>query len=87
MVKDVGYDLKSIMHYKFNAFALDRNEPTIIPDPRYGVKKESLGQRKNLTDLDIQKIVWLYYCASKRLSFSRHKMEVFNSLPNDPKST
>ena len=56
---DMPYDFDSIMHYRYNTFAFDRSQPTLIPlDPN--VNMFAMGTRNDLSPLDIQKI-WKYY--------------------------
>lgn len=54
----IQYDYESVMHYQFNAFALNKDEPTIVPKPRHA----KIGQNKNLSSLDILRIQKAYKC-------------------------
>ncbi|XP_036406888.1 high choriolytic enzyme 1-like [Megalops cyprinoides] len=56
------YDYSSIMHYGRSAFSTQYGQETItpIPDPN-----QPIGQRRNLSDLDIQRINRLYGCCEK----------------------
>lgn len=57
----VPYDYNSVMHY--NAFSFSKNgEPTIVPLQDSGVV---IGQRKQMSELDIQKINKMYKCEEK----------------------
>ncbi|GAB6031019.1 hypothetical protein CHUAL_007837 [Chamberlinius hualienensis] len=51
------YDYQSIMHYSAHAYAKDPNQPTIVP--RINVE---IGQRLQLSILDVKKIKKLYRC-------------------------
>ncbi|XP_048875828.1 astacin-like metalloendopeptidase [Brienomyrus brachyistius] len=55
--KDLPYDLNSIMHYGSYEFSAN-GQPTIV------VKKKGavIGQRKSLSDLDVQRLQKLYAC-------------------------
>lgn len=52
------YDYESVMQYPFNAFALDKRMPTMVPKEKYA----RIGQNKNLTPLDVLKIQKAYNC-------------------------
>ncbi|XP_036407817.1 high choriolytic enzyme 1-like, partial [Megalops cyprinoides] len=56
------YDYSSIMHYGRSAFSTQYGQETItpIPDPN-----QPIGQRRNLSDLDIQRINRLYGCSGQ----------------------
>lgn len=57
-----NYDYDSIMHYRENAFAIDKNKPTISPiDPN-----KDIGQRKALSRGDIATIEYLYQEAAPK---------------------
>ena len=54
------YDYSSIMHYGAYTFTIDRHMPTIIPtDPT-----ATIGQRKELTHIDVERVQLLYNCIS-----------------------
>ncbi|XP_055338388.1 uncharacterized protein LOC129588249 [Paramacrobiotus metropolitanus] len=55
---DTPYDYESAMHYGWNAFAVNRNYPTILPKQ----KGKRIGQRDHLSDTDILRINKLYRC-------------------------
>lgn len=70
LVKNVEYDYHSIMHYRVNEFSRydDFNNPAFdtivvrgIPEAAE-VTRTTLGQRVELSYLDIKKIRWLYSC-------------------------
>ncbi|XP_055355801.1 hatching enzyme 1.2-like [Paramacrobiotus metropolitanus] len=52
------YDYESVMHYPFNAFALNTNRASILPKKR-GAR---IGQRKRLSRLDVVRIRKAYSC-------------------------
>lgn len=52
----VGYDYESIMHYRDTAFSKNGNK-TIIPK-----KDVEIGQRRKLSDKDIEKLKLMYKC-------------------------
>lgn len=60
-IADLGidYDLGSIMHYGPNAFAIDKRQTTIEV-----IGEGSIGQRKDLSALDVTKINKLYNCSA-----------------------
>lgn len=64
-VKNYGeaYDFNSIMHYPFNAFAIDKRQNTIIPrDSRIlGLAKPYRG----LSESDVRQTKAMYQCSSK----------------------
>ena len=53
------YDYGSVMHYGSTAFALNRNEPTIIPTQNTSA---FIGQRIELSPIDILEIQRYYSC-------------------------
>ncbi|XP_055349136.1 uncharacterized protein LOC129596010 [Paramacrobiotus metropolitanus] len=53
------YDYESVMHYKYNAFAKDSSNPTILPKKL----RSKIGQNKNLSPLDIARIHRRFHCA------------------------
>ncbi|XP_016428663.1 high choriolytic enzyme 1-like [Sinocyclocheilus rhinocerous] len=54
------YDYSSIMHYGRTAFAIQYGKETITPIPNPSVQ---IGQRKEMSNIDIQRINKLYECA------------------------
>lgn len=59
---DVPYDYNSVMHY--NAYAFSKNgEQTIVPLVE---REATMGQRKQMSQLDIQKINKMYKCEGKK---------------------
>jgi hypothetical protein len=56
------YDYYSIMHYRYNTFALDSNLPTMVPKD-VSINMFSLGNREDLSPIDIMKIKKYYNCA------------------------
>lgn len=54
----IPYDYESVMHYPFNAFAIDKTQPVIVPKQR-GAR---IGQNKNLSPLDVVRIQKAYGC-------------------------
>lgn len=54
----LGYDYESVMHYPYNAFAINPFKPTIIPKR----KGRRIGQNVGLSLLDIQKLRKAYDC-------------------------
>lgn len=55
-----SYDYGSVMHYGKNAFATNRNQPTITPK-QSGV---TLGQRSGLSNIDLAKLNAMYKCGT-----------------------
>jgi hypothetical protein len=56
----IPYDYMSLMHYKQFAFAIDHTKPTIITrNPYY---QDLIGQNKELSAWDIQRINRMYNC-------------------------
>ncbi|GAV00591.1 hypothetical protein RvY_11417 [Ramazzottius varieornatus] len=55
---NMPYDYASIMHYAWNAFAVDHTKPTIVPKN----PKTKLGNREVVSALDVEKINRLYDC-------------------------
>lgn len=53
----IAYDYGSVMHYGPYAFAIDVRNPTIIPK-----QTASIGQRTQLSAIDIQRIKAAYPC-------------------------
>lgn len=58
---NMPYDYYSIMHYRFNTFAVNTSIPTMIPK-QSNVNMYDLGIRENLSEIDIQKIRKYYNC-------------------------
>ena len=58
------YDYESIMHYGHNYFSRSAHLPTIIPRVRPNSRQRALrmGNREKMTDIDAQKISYLYKC-------------------------
>lgn len=56
---NTGYDISSVMHYAFNDFAIDKNQPTILPKAGKRVK---MGQRDGISILDAAKLQLAYKC-------------------------
>uniref|UniRef100_A0A3Q3X5S2 Metalloendopeptidase n=1 Tax=Mola mola TaxID=94237 RepID=A0A3Q3X5S2_MOLML len=54
---NLPYDLKSIMHYGQYFFSKD-GSPTVLPKQN----EAQMGQRRHLSELDIQKLNKLYHC-------------------------
>ncbi|GAV04358.1 hypothetical protein RvY_14646 [Ramazzottius varieornatus] len=58
-----SYDYNSVMHYSAYAFSIDERRPTILP--RYPtVSAKKLGQRKELSPLDAEKVNQYYGCGN-----------------------
>ena len=60
-LKSTPYDIGSIMHYEYNAFARDPSRPTITALQQTSA---TMGQRDGLSATDIIKIKKLYGCTS-----------------------
>ena len=56
-----SYDFYSIMHYKLNAFAIDKTQQTIKP-LNDQIIADKIGSRQNLSDMDVFKLRKLYEC-------------------------
>lgn len=52
------YDYESVMHYPFNAFAVDNRLPVLVPK----IPRSRIGQSKNLSPLDVLRIQRAYRC-------------------------
>ncbi|XP_055344440.1 uncharacterized protein LOC129592423 isoform X2 [Paramacrobiotus metropolitanus] len=72
-ITDLGipYDYLSVMHYPMNAFAIDRDHPSIVPRQ----KDKYIGNRVELSPLDIRRLNRLYRCDDNPLDEKR------NSIP------
>lgn len=62
---NLTYDLKSIMHYGPFAFAMDMDRPAITTNIDDGIIEE-MGQRKNMSSIDIIKLNMFYHCEAKK---------------------
>jgi hypothetical protein len=59
------YDYSSIMHYRWNEFAIDKTKPTIrLRQTRLDTSLLGLGKRDQLSPVDIIEINKLYKCFS-----------------------
>ena len=58
-----SYDFNSIMHYPFNAFAIDKRQNTIFPRDRSILN--SARPYKALSDVDVRQTQKMYKCSSK----------------------
>ena len=56
-----SYDYGSVMHYEWNAFAINRTAPTIIPTLNASA---TIGQRIRLSPIDILEIQRYYNCVA-----------------------
>ncbi|CAG0918652.1 unnamed protein product [Notodromas monacha] len=62
---DVGpYDYYSLMHYSLYAMANDRKVRTLTPTTK-NVDESRIGQRKDFSPIDLQKINTFYKCEKK----------------------
>lgn len=58
------YDTNSIMHYRWNEFAIDPSKPTVLPKRKLKrVRPAKMGQRFGLSAIDVARLVNLYGCA------------------------
>ncbi|KAL4609547.1 zinc metalloproteinase nas-4-like [Arapaima gigas] len=64
--QNLPYDLESIMHYGKRYFSAN-GQPTIVAK----TKDVNIGQRRHLSDLDVQRIQKLYNCGQKQIGLSR----------------
>ncbi|KAI5711616.1 hypothetical protein M8J76_000574 [Diaphorina citri] len=62
---DLPYDFGSIMHYSRFAFSRDSKSPTITPKKTLNVQADKMGQRINISKMDIAKLNTLYKCPNK----------------------
>ncbi len=56
-----AYDYYSIMHFKWNAFAIDRKQPT-IKIRNDNINSRILGTSESLSSTDIERINRFYLC-------------------------
>lgn len=63
---NLPYDFASVMHYKTNAFGIDRKGWTIKPVPAHS--NAVIGQRNALSTLDVQRINKFYKCDEAKTS-------------------
>eukprot|EP00956_Cyclotella_meneghiniana_P035737 scaffold117683_cov46-Cyclotella_meneghiniana.AAC.7 len=65
MINSLGsdYDYLSIMHYPWNAYAINSNMPTMVNTTLMN-KWETIGQRVKLSDRDTNQLRLLYQCKS-----------------------
>ena len=57
------YDLGSVMHYSQRTFAKDPHKPTFtLSQVNENFPESNIGQRTNLSPIDIAKIKTLYQC-------------------------
>ena len=54
------YDFMSIMHYRYNEFAIDRSKPTVIANPGFTSYSTTMGTSLRPTDLDAVAAANLY---------------------------
>ena len=62
---DIGYDYESIMHYKNNAFSIDKTSKKtieIISENKPKCLREKMGQREGLSFRDALKLNRMYNC-------------------------
>ena len=76
----IPYDYQSVMHYPVNAFAINNMLPTMVPK----TKGAKIGQKDNLSDLDIVRIMKAYKCKSPGSVVPTGKLKP--SLEFEPKS-
>ena len=69
-----SYDFNSIMHYPFNAFAIDRTRNTILP--RDNSILSSARPYRGLSDIDVRQTRKMYKCDGKYYVM-RHKQAKF----------
>ncbi|OQV21072.1 putative Zinc metalloproteinase nas-4 [Hypsibius exemplaris] len=78
-----GYDYNSVMHYSAYAFAVSDRQPTLMP--RYPtISLKSLGQRRELSALDVEKVN-SYYCDGRGRSKDRISEEPLQPEYSYPK--
>ncbi|MGW0778333.1 M12 family metallopeptidase [Streptomyces sp. NPDC002835] len=80
------YDFSSIMHYGWNAFAIDESKPTIVPRRPLG-PGVVMGQREFLSDGDVEGVHALYPPApqtSKEVAKDRIEDWTLKEVPKDP---
>lgn len=61
------YDYDSIMHYPHNAFAKNKELPTLVPKKR----RAEIGKDKQMSILDVAKIRLAYNCTEADLNFDK----------------
>ena len=61
---DLPYDLSSVMHYEFYAFAKAAGVDTIVPKEG---NKDIIGQRGGFSKLDLEKLNKYYECKNIKL--------------------
>ncbi len=63
---DEAYDFSSIMHYANNTFSIGESFPTIAVREKYNSSHiQEMGQRNNLSNIDVIQTNRLYKCNSK----------------------
>lgn len=72
--------MNSILHYEENAFALDPSIPTIIARGNTPTEVLKMGQREELSRLDVQKINRYYNCPSVQTQIVEVKKAVETGL-------
>ncbi|XP_055355796.1 uncharacterized protein LOC129601095 isoform X2 [Paramacrobiotus metropolitanus] len=66
------YDYASLMHYPYNAFAIDTKKPSVLPK-KLGA---SIGQRNGLSELDVQRIRKAYCITAREFIKETPKVSV-----------
>eukprot|EP00112_Aurelia_sp_Birch-Aquarium-sp1_P022417 Seg6310.2 transcript_id=Seg6310.2/GoldUCD/mRNA.D3Y31 product="Zinc metalloproteinase nas-15" protein_id=Seg6310.2/GoldUCD/D3Y31 len=62
------YDFDSVMHYHKTAFSIDGQRPTIIAKDK---PQRRLGQRKGLSQVDVNQVNKLYKCDGKKSNLGK----------------
>ncbi len=65
----IEYDFGSVMHYRANAFAIDRSQATVFPLPGFGLSPSDLGQRDGFSEADIVHVLQLYCPSDQAVTY------------------
>jgi hypothetical protein len=90
-MNDLPYDYESVMHYGTNKLAINQSMPTIKPNLKGAAKV--IGQRVNLSILDVARIKKAYKCENVegtntvKVALEKTTMSSVVTAPSDPEET